>query len=45
MSLTSHLEEIPVICEYPDVFPDELPRMPPDRDVGFVIKLQPGTAL
>jgi hypothetical protein len=38
------LDEIPVVCEYPDVFPDELPSMPPDRDVEFVIELQPGTA-
>jgi hypothetical protein len=38
------LDEIPVVCEYPDVFPDELPGMPPDRDVEFVIELQPGTA-
>jgi hypothetical protein len=40
----SHLDDIPVVCEYPDVFPDELPGMPPDRDVEFVIELQPGTA-
>jgi hypothetical protein len=38
------LDEIPVVCEYPDVFPDELPGMPLDRDVEFVIELQPGTA-
>jgi hypothetical protein len=38
------LEDIPFVCEYPDVFPDELPGMPPDRDVEFVIELQPGTA-
>jgi hypothetical protein len=38
------LDEIPVVCEYPDVFPDELSGMPPDRDVEFVIELQPGTA-
>jgi hypothetical protein len=38
------LEDIPVVCEYPDIFPDELPGMPPDRDVEFVIELQPGTA-
>jgi hypothetical protein len=37
------LEDIPVVCEYSDVFPDELPGMPPDRDVEFVIELQPGT--
>jgi hypothetical protein len=33
-----------VICEYLDVFPEELPGMPPDRDVEFVIDLLPGTA-
>ena len=26
------------------MFPEELPGMPPDRDVEFVIELQPGTA-
>jgi hypothetical protein len=44
VTIISPLEEIPVVCEYPDVFPDELPGMPPDRDVEFVIELQPGTA-
>ena len=38
------LADIPVVCEYPDVFPDDLPGMPPDRDVEFAIELQPGTA-
>ena len=38
------LADIPVVCEYPDVFPDDLPGMPPDRDVEFTIELQPGTA-
>ena len=33
-----------VVCEYGDVFPDELPRLPPHRDVDFVIKLHPGTS-
>ena len=32
------------MCEYPDVFPDDLPGMPPDRDLEFAIELQPGTA-
>jgi hypothetical protein len=44
VTIISHFDEIPVVCEYPDVFPDELPSMPPDRDVEFVIELQPGTA-
>jgi hypothetical protein len=44
VTIISPLGEIPVVCEYPDVFPDELPGMPSDRDVEFVIELQPGTA-
>jgi hypothetical protein len=35
--------EVPVVNEFPDVFPEELPRMPPDRDIEFVIDLKPGT--
>jgi hypothetical protein len=31
------LEDIHVIREYPDVFPDELPRMPPKRVIEFKI--------
>ncbi|XP_071685407.1 uncharacterized protein [Lolium perenne] len=38
------LESIPVVCDFPDVFPEELPGMPPDRAVEFVIELEPGTA-
>ena len=37
------LEDIPVVCEYADVFPDDLPELPHDRDIEFVIELQPGT--
>jgi hypothetical protein len=37
------VEEVLVMCEYPDVFLEELPGMPPDRDVEFVIDLLPGT--
>jgi hypothetical protein len=44
VTIISPLDEIPVVCEYPYVFPDELPGMPPDRDVEFVIELQPDTA-
>jgi hypothetical protein len=35
--------EVPVVNEFPDVFPKELPSMPPDRDIEFVIELKPGT--
>jgi hypothetical protein len=38
------LEDIRVVCDYSDVFPEELPGMPPNRDVEFVIDLLPGTA-
>jgi hypothetical protein len=31
-----------VVCEFPDVFPEELTELPPDRDVKFVIELMPG---
>ena len=31
--------DIPVVCEFPDVFLDELPGLPLDRDVEFKIKL------
>jgi hypothetical protein len=44
VTIISPLDEIPVVCEYPGVFPDELSGVPPDRDVEFVIELQPGTA-
>jgi hypothetical protein len=37
-----NLEDIPVACEFPDVFQEDLPGMPPDRDVEFIIELQPG---
>jgi hypothetical protein len=42
--MESPVERIPVVCDYPDVFPDELPGMPLDRDIEFAIELQPGTA-
>ena len=36
-------EEVPVVKDYPDVFLEELPGMPPDRDIEFLIELLPGT--
>nr|AAS07216.1 putative retrotransposon gag protein [Oryza sativa Japonica Group] len=38
------LESVPIVCEYPDVFPEELTSMPPDREIVFAIELAPGTA-
>ena len=37
-------EEVPVVQDFPDVFPEELPGMPPDRDIECVIELLPATA-
>jgi hypothetical protein len=34
-----------VVRDFPDVFPEELPGMPPYRKVEFVIDLLPGTTL
>ncbi|XP_074314779.1 uncharacterized protein LOC141650534 [Silene latifolia] len=36
-------KDVPIVCEFPDVFPDELPGIPPERDVEFSIDLVPGT--
>jgi hypothetical protein len=36
--------DIKTVSEYPDVFPEELPSMPPDREIEFVIELVSGTA-
>jgi hypothetical protein len=38
------IEDIRVVCDYPNVFPDDLPGMPPERDIEFIIDLLPGTA-
>jgi len=37
------IEEIPIVRDYPDVFPDELPGMPPKREVEFRIDIIPDT--
>ena len=37
------IEDIPVVCEFPDVFPDDLLGLPPDRDAEFKIELLLGT--
>jgi hypothetical protein len=43
-TVTQNLEDIPVACELPDIFPEDLPGMPPDQDVEFIIELQPRMA-
>ena len=34
-------EEVPVVQDFPDVFPEELPGMPPDRDIEFLMSYCP----
>ncbi|XP_021975472.1 uncharacterized protein LOC110870595 [Helianthus annuus] len=38
------IEDIPVISDYPNVFPDKLPGLPPERQVEFRIDIMPGAA-
>ena len=38
------LASILVVCEFLDIFVEDLPRLPPDREVEFSIELEPGTA-
>jgi hypothetical protein len=37
------LDEIRIVQEFLDVFPEELPGMPPHRDIAFIIELLPRT--
>ncbi|XP_040967819.1 uncharacterized protein [Gossypium hirsutum] len=42
-SVGSQCSQIRTVCEFPDVFPEKLPRFPPDREVEFAIEVYPGT--
>ncbi|XP_070025583.1 uncharacterized protein [Nicotiana sylvestris] len=35
------LEFVPILNEFPDVFPDELPGVPPNREIDFGIDVMP----
>lgn len=37
------LDQVLVVREFPDVFPEELPRLPYDRDIDFSIDVVSGT--
>ncbi|GJV08689.1 hypothetical protein Tco_1346345 [Tanacetum coccineum] len=39
------LKDVPIICEFPDVFLEDLPGLPPSRQVEFVIELVPGRSV
>jgi hypothetical protein len=43
-TIVQEMRYILVVCEFPDVFPKDLPGLPPERVVEFVIELKPGTA-
>jgi hypothetical protein len=43
-TMAKNIEEIPMVREFLDVFSNDLPGMPPKRDIEFKIELQPGTA-
>nr|XP_025685269.1 uncharacterized protein LOC112786061 [Arachis hypogaea] len=36
------LKQIPVVCEFPEVFPDDIDEFPPNQEVEFTIELVPG---
>jgi hypothetical protein len=38
-TVTQNLNDIHVVCKFPDVFLEDIPGMPPDRDVEFTIEL------
>ena len=40
----SFIAKAPIVSEFPDVFPEELPGVPPERQVEFHIDLVPGAA-
>ncbi|KAK9089953.1 hypothetical protein Scep_029035 [Stephania cephalantha] len=37
------VDDVPIVCEFPDVFLDDLPGLPQPRVVEFIIELIPGT--
>ena len=39
------LEDIPIVRDYPDVFPEDLLGLPPEREVEFTIDLDQGQLL
>jgi hypothetical protein len=40
-AIIPEIQDIPVVCEFPYVFLEDLPGLPPERDVEFVIELKP----
>jgi hypothetical protein len=42
-AIIPEIQDIAVVCEFPDVFPEDLPGLPPERHAEFVIELKPCT--
>src|SRR5262249_20254561 len=40
---TSKLEHIPIVRDFPNIFPEDLPGLPPEREIEFNIELLHGT--
>ncbi|MCI50110.1 cellular nucleic acid-binding protein, partial [Trifolium medium] len=38
------MDELPIVCEFSDVFPEDVSGVPPEREVEFTINLVPGTS-
>jgi hypothetical protein len=42
-AIVQEIKDITIVCEFLDVFPEDLPVLPTERDVEFVIELKPST--
>ena len=42
-SETPTLESVPVVCEFPELFQEDLPGVPPEREIDFGIDIFPDT--
>ena len=42
-SLEVTLDDVPIVCEFSYVFPEDLPGLPPDKELEFEIELLPGS--
>ena len=40
---TGAVKNLPVVCEFPDIFLEELPGLPPEREIKFCTDVVPGT--
>ncbi|GKF95853.1 hypothetical protein Tco_0288588 [Tanacetum coccineum] len=44
VKVQKRLEDVPIVRDFPEVFPKELSGLPPTRQVEFQINLMPGAA-